>query len=121
MISLDIPCRRFCLKCQRLSDAREAVKISALTSGKNDNYKYLTDEEILRTDQRIMTKQTKFTYLPLGSAFEKQIKIVEDKGKKKLIKAVEDHGKQLVESNQLIDKDLISTEIVYYLKNKINI
>lgn len=121
MISLDIPCKRFCLKCQRLSDAREAVKISALTSGKNDNYKYLTDEEILRTDQRIMTKQTKFTYLPLGSAFEKQIKIVEDKGKKKLIKAVEDHGKQLVESNQLIDKDLISTEIVYYLKNKINI
>ena len=31
---------------------REAAKLSALSSGKADNYKYLTGEEILSSDQR---------------------------------------------------------------------
>ena len=53
---------------------REAAKISALSSGKIDKFKFLTDEEILLPDHRRMIEQTKFTYSPLGKAFEKQNK-----------------------------------------------
>ena len=52
---------------------REAAKISALSSGKIDKYEYLTGEEILPSDQSRIIKQAKFTYFPLGKAFEKQI------------------------------------------------
>ena len=52
---------------------REAAKIS-LSSGKIDEYQYLTGEEILPSDQRRGIEQTKFTYFPLGKAFEKQTK-----------------------------------------------
>ena len=41
---------------------REAVKISALSSGKIDKYEYLTGEEILSSDQRRVIEQAKFTY-----------------------------------------------------------
>ena len=50
----------------------EAAKISALSSGKIDKYEYLTGEEILLDNQRQIIKQAKFTYSPLGKAFEKQ-------------------------------------------------
>ena len=50
----------------------EATKISALSSGKIDKYEYLTGEEILLDNQRQIIKQAKFTYSPLGKAFEKQ-------------------------------------------------
>ena len=36
---------------------REAAKISALSSRKIDNYEYLTDEEILPSDQRRVIEQ----------------------------------------------------------------
>ena len=52
---------------------RKAAKISALSSGKIDKYEYLTGEEILPSDQSTIRKQAKFTYSPLGKAFEKQI------------------------------------------------
>ena len=45
-------------------------------------YEYLTGEEILLSDQKQIIKQAKFTYSPLGKAFEKQIKTIEDQGKK---------------------------------------
>ena len=57
---------------------REAAKISALSSGKNDKYEYLTGEEILPSNQKQIIEQAKFTYSPLGKAFEKQIKTIED-------------------------------------------
>ena len=47
---------------------------------------------------RKIIEQAKFTYSPLGKAFEKQVKIIEDQGQKQ-IKALEEHGKQLIESN----------------------
>ena len=53
---------------------REASKISALSSGKIDKYEYLTDEEILPSNQQQIIEQAKFTYSPLGKAFEKQTK-----------------------------------------------
>ena len=64
---------------------REAAKISALSSGKTDKYEYLTGEEILPSNQQQIIEQAKFTYSPLGKAFEKQIKTTEDQGKNKLM------------------------------------
>ena len=53
---------------------REAAKISALSSGKIHKYEYLTDEDILPSNQQQIIEQTKFTYSPLRKAFEKQTK-----------------------------------------------
>ena len=50
---------------------REAAKMSALSSGKFDKYEYLTGEEILPSNQQKTIEQAKFTYSPLGKAFEK--------------------------------------------------
>ena len=61
---------------------REAAKISALSSGKIRKYEYLTGEDILPSDQQQIIEQAKFTYSPLGKAFEKKIKTVEDQGQK---------------------------------------
>ena len=60
----------------------EAAKMSALSSGKIDRYEYFTGEEILPFDQIRTIEQAKFTYSPLGKAFEKQIKTNEEQGKK---------------------------------------
>ena len=55
---------------------REAAKISTLSSGKIDEYEYLTGEEILPSNQKQIIEQAKFTYSPLGKAFEKQTKTI---------------------------------------------
>ena len=60
---------------------REAAKISALSSGKIHKYEYLTGKDILPSNQQQIIEQAKFTYSPLGKAFEKQIKTIEDQGK----------------------------------------
>ena len=70
---------------------REAAKISALSSNKIGKYEYLTGEEILPSNQQQIIEQAKFTYSPLGKAFEKQIKTIEDQGQKQ-IKAIQDQG-----------------------------
>ena len=44
----------------------------------------LTGEYILPFNQQQIIEQTKFTYSPLGKAFEKQIKTIEDQGKKQI-------------------------------------
>ena len=62
---------------------REAAKILALSSRKIDKYEYLTGEEILPPDQRRVIEQAKFTYSPLGKAFEKQIRKLKIKEKNK--------------------------------------
>ena len=64
---------------------REAAKISALSSGKVHKYEYLTGEDILLSNQQQIIEQAKFTYSPLGKAFEKQIKAIEDQGENKLM------------------------------------
>ena len=76
----------------------EAAKIPALSSRKVDEFDYLRGEEILLSDQRTMIKEAKFTYSPLGKAFEKQIKTTENQGEQQ-IKAPEEHGKPLVKYN----------------------
>ena len=62
---------------------REVGKISALSSGKVDKFEYLTGEEILRSHQRRVIEQAKFTFSPLGKALEKQTTTIEDQRKNK--------------------------------------
>ena len=77
---------------------KEAAKMSALLSGKIDKFEDLTGEEILISDEKRVIEQTKFLYSPLGKAFEKQIKTIQDQEKKQ-IKAIQEHGKQLAKYN----------------------
>ena len=60
---------------------KEAAKISALSSGRIDEYKYFTGKEILPSDQSRILKQAKFTYSPLGKTLEKQRKLIEKQAK----------------------------------------
>ena len=70
---------------------RQAAKISALSSGGIHKYEYLNDEDTSPSNQQKIIEQTKFTYSPLGKAFEKQIKTIEDQGEKQ-IKSIQDQG-----------------------------
>ena len=87
---------------------REAAKISAVSSGKIDKYEYLSGEEILPSNQQQIIQQAKFNCSPLGKGLEKQIKTIEDQGKKQ-VKAIQDN-KQLVNKDDYKDKLLLSKE-----------
>ena len=63
---------------------REAAKISALSSGKIHKYEYLTGEDVLPSNNQQIIEQARFTYSPLGKAFDKQIKTIEDQGNKQV-------------------------------------
>ena len=69
---------------------KEAAEISALSSGKIDKYEYLTGKEILPSNQKQIIEQAKFTYSPLGKVFEKQIKTIQDQGKKQQTDALKE-------------------------------
>ena len=69
----------------------------ALSSGKIDKYEYLTGEEILPSNQQQIIEQAKFTYSPMGKAFEKQTKTIEDQGKKQT-KTIEDQGEKQIKA-----------------------
>ena len=58
--------------------------VSALSSGEVDTYEYLIGEEILPFDQSKITEQAKLTYSSLGKALEKQIKTIEEQGRKQV-------------------------------------
>ena len=60
---------------------REAAKISALSSGKIHKCEYLPGEDVLPSNQQQIIEQT---YSPLGEAFEKQAKAIEDQGQKQI-------------------------------------
>ena len=79
---------------QQYAINREAAKISASSSGKIHKYEYLTGEEILLSNQQQIIEQAKFTYSPLGKAFEKQIKSIEDQ-RENQIKAIQDQVKTI--------------------------
>ena len=68
---------------------REAAKISDWSSNKIHKYECLTGEDILLSNQQHIIEQAKFTYSPLGKAFEKQTKTIEDQGKNQ-VEALED-------------------------------
>ena len=94
---------------------RKAAEISALSSGKTHKYEYLTGEDILLFNQQQIIEQAKFTYSALGEAFEKQIKTIEDQGKKQIdaleslkpkekTKPIENKSKAEIIFNELINK-----------------
>ena len=91
---------------------KEAAKISALPSGKIHKYEYLTGEDILPSNQQQIIEQTKFTYYPLGRAFEKQIKTIEGEGKKQIdvLKPLEPKEKIVHVNDDYEDKLLYSKE-----------
>ena len=86
---------------------REAAIISALSSGKKHKYEYLTGKDILPSNQQQIIEQARFTYSPLGKAFEKQIKTTEDQGKKQV-----DALNTLKSNNQLTTEDAIPKNAV---------
>ena len=88
---------------------KEAAKISALSSGKIDKYEYLTGEEILPSNQQQIIQQAKFTYSPLRKAIEKQVKTIEDQGKKQ-VKAIQNNKQIVNKDDDYKDKLLLSRE-----------
>ena len=103
---------RLKMKTYKYDINREPAKISALSSGKTNKYEYLTGEKMLPSNQKQVIEQAKFTYSPLGKAFEKQIKAIEDQGEKQ-IKAIQNQGEiKTIKKYAHSDKDipLISKE-----------
>ena len=94
---------------------RETAKISVLSSGKIHKFEYLTGEDILPSNQQQISEKTKFIFSPLGKAFEKQIKTIEDQGQKQIdaLENLKDQNKQLVnddDDDDDEDKLLLSKE-----------
>ena len=63
---------------------RKTARMSALLSGNIQKYEYLTGEDILPSNQQQIIDQAKFTYSPLGKAFEKKLKTIEGQGNKQV-------------------------------------
>ena len=63
---------------------REAANILALSSREIRKCEYLTGEDTLPSNQQQIIEQAKFTCSPLGKAFEKQIKTIEDQEQKQV-------------------------------------
>ena len=112
----------------------EAAKISALLSDKICKYEYLTGKDILPSNKQQIIEQAKFTYSPLGKAFEKQIKTIEDQGEKqvKALNTLKSDNKKLTiedvipksafiddESKKELDK--IKKNRRYYWQRKISL
>ena len=90
---------------------REPAKI---LSG-NFKREYLKSEERLSPGQKRVAEQAKFTYSLFGKAFEKQIKIIEDQGRKE-IDAITNQNKRLAaltnKDNHKANYNEISEELV---------
>ena len=93
---------------------RETAKISALSSGKIDKYEYLTGEEILPSNQKQIIQQAKLDYSSLGKALEKQIKTIEDQGKKQVValESLKDPDKKLTPIKDFIPTENLNPEII---------
>ena len=89
---------------------REGAKISLLSSSKIDKYEYVTGEEISPSNQQQIIEPAKFTYSPLGKAFEKQTKTIEDQGEKQ-IKAIQD--KRPIKSIEKLTYDINDSPRVF--------
>ena len=89
-------------------------KISAVSSGKINKYEDLTGEEIVPSNQKQTIEQTIFTFSPLGQAFEKQTKTIEDQGEKQA-ETIKEHRKQIHESNEVTKNEIFKK----YLKRNI--
>ena len=77
----------------------------------------LTGEDVLPSNQQQIIEQAKFTYSPLGKAFEKQIKTIEDQGQKQ-VDALKDL-KPKEQTNAINDKSDDNTSISKEIYHKI--
>ena len=91
---------------------REAAKISALSSGKLHKDEFLTGEDILPSNQQQIIEQTKFTYSPLGKAFDKQIKTIEDQGKKQAdaLNTLKSNNKLEIKNEDIIPENAFAND-----------
>ena len=94
---------------------REAAKISALSSGKIDKYEYLTDEEILPSNQQQIIQQAKFNYSPLGKPLEKQVKTIKDQGKKQ-VDSLKTSYKNLPSIKDFVPTEKFNLEVINEIK-----
>ena len=94
---------------------KEAAKISALSSGKINKYEYLTGEEIFPSNQQQIIQQAKFNYSPLGKAFEKQTKTIEDQGRKQ-VHALKTSYKKLPSVKDFTQIENFNPEIIAEIK-----
>ena len=92
---------------------RKAAKISALSSGKIDQYEYLTGEEILSSKQKQIREPANFTYFPLGKTLEEQRKLIEDQERKQ----IDDNTNQNERVAALINKGDPKDNYKKYLQN----
>ena len=63
------------------------------------------------SNQQQIIEQAKFTYSPLGKAFEKQTKVIKDHGEKQM-EAIQDNKKQLTNTQELTIKNIILENIL---------
>ena len=100
---------------------RETAKLLALSSGEIHKYEYLTGEDVLPSNQQQIIGQTKFTYSPLGKAFEKQIKTIEDQGRKQVdpLKVLEPKAIESGSNNKLVITKQIYDKILEERMDKI--
>ena len=98
---------------------REAAKMSASSSGKIDKHEYLTGEEILPSNQQQIIEQAKLTYSPLGKAFEKQTKTIEDQGQKQVEALNTLKSKSQLTIEDVIPKDALNNDEAKKELNKI--
>ena len=76
----------------------------------------LTGEDILLFTQQQVIEQTKCTYSPLGRAFDKQIKTIEDQGKNRLRLKPEDQQKPIKDTpSHQSSQGYISQELQLYV------
>ena len=97
---------------------REAAKIAALSPGRLHKYEYLTGEDILPSNQQQIIEQARFTYSPLGKAFETQINTIKDQGEKQ-IEALESL-KQKEQTKPIEDKSNNQTKAAIIFNDLIN-
>ena len=73
----------------------------------------------LPSNQHQIIEEAKFTYSPLGKAFEKQTKTIEDQGEKQVndLKSLESSDKQLPSIKDFISKEMLNPEISNETKN----
>ena len=114
------------MKTRKYNINREAEKISALSSGKIDNYEFLTGEELLLFDQSQITEQAKFIYSPLAKALYRQTKAIQNQGRKQVeaLRLLKTDQQSLIKfgipKNQLSKEFQNELDKIEYIEKRVN-
>ena len=73
---------------------------------------------MLPSNQQQIIQQTKFTYSPLGKAFEKQMKTIKDQGEKQVValESSKNPDKKLTSIKDFIRTENLNPEIINEIK-----